>query len=177
MSIKYYEIVWTSEDGEVDWTGGDFASKADARAAMDAVKKEFIIDIANGNKDMEDDFKAGSFEVYYRGPEIVVENIRIKDEDGDLFAHFTVRQIDQYGDETATNTGEWIDYEDGLLEAVDSNLACSGHFDRDERAEIHSIVNDHLRANPINEDLLESYQQAAEARHEASREEANVLSM
>lgn len=179
MSMKYYELVWTSEDGQADMTGGNYVSKEDALAAIKAVRKEFI-DIANGDEEMEAQIKAGSFEVYYRGPEIVVEDIRIEENEGDLFAYFTVRQIEWNGDETSTSTGEWIDYEDGhLLDSVDSNFYVNhrGEFGDDGEDKIYGIVNDHLRANPIDEDLLESYQQAAEARHEASREEANALSM
>ncbi len=109
--------------------------------------------------------------------DITVDSIRVKDLDGDLFAHFTVRQKASNGEEIAVNTGEWVDYDDGLLEAVDSNLFCSGHFSRDVIGEIHAIVNDHFRKNPIDEDLLESYQRAAEDRREADREEANALSL
>src|SRR5690606_6583929 len=72
--------------------------------------------------------EAGSFDVLYTGPEIVVEDISVEDVEGDLMATFRVRQIAENGDEVVTDAGEWIDYEDGLLDGQHSNLGSCGEL-------------------------------------------------
>lgn len=167
MLNNYYKLRWNSADGQGDMPSGEFSSKAEAFANVAKAKAEHLAGCTSDEDRAS--IEAGSFDVLYTGPEIVVSSIKVKDEEGDLFAHFVVRQINENGDEKITGAGEWIDYEDGLLEAVDSNLACSGNFSRAERDEIHGIVNEYLSNNPIDDDLLKSYQLAAESRQEANR--------
>ncbi|KAB2720387.1 hypothetical protein [Brucella intermedia] len=167
MSNNYYELHWTGKDGDGELSGGDYASKADALAAIESVRNEFIA-VGDGEEDHAA-IEAGSFYVRYTGPEIVVENINVEDNEGDLFASFTVREISKNGDETVHSTGEWIDYEDGLLTVDDCNLKLNSWLSDRAQAEVQGVVNDHLRANPIPEDLLEAYQLAAESRQEAIR--------
>lgn len=178
MSNNYYKLFWTSADGQGDMTGGDYASKEDALAAIATVRKEFI-DVAAGNEEDEDEIKAGHFYVIYSGPEIVVEDIRVEDNEDGLFAFFTVRQIDDEGEEIVTYTGEWIDLDDGLLlDSVDSNFYVnhSSDFEDSDQDEIYGLVNDHLRANPIPEETLQEYRDAKKAREEAFREEESRYS-
>lgn len=172
MSDNFYELQWNKNGG--DMPGGQYASKVEALAAIKSVCQEFNDQRAT---DADGEFKVEDFHVHYTGPGIIVEDIGVEGIEGDLMATFKVREIDENGDEIIHHTGEWIDYEDGLLGATYPNLGGNGEFTDDEKDQIYRIVNDHFRANPIDEDLLETYQQAAETRRETARDEANSLSM
>lgn len=84
------------------------------------------------------------------GRNIIVEEVSVVDCEGDLYAYYTVRELDSQDGDIVTIDGAWIDYHDGLLVLVD------GH--------IIGAVNDYLRENPIDEDLLESYRDASAAK-------------
>lgn len=167
MSNDYYKLRWTSADGQGEMPSGEFSSKAEAIANIAKAKAEHLVGCTSD--DDRAGIEAGSFDVLYTGPEIVVEDISVEDVEGDLMATFRVRQIAENGDEVVTDAGEWIDYEDGLLDGQHSNLGSCGELSWDAKDKVYNLVEAYLRANPIDDDLLESYQLAAESRQEAIR--------
>lgn len=160
MSNDYYKLRWNSADGQGEMPSGEFSSKAEAIANIAKAKAEHLAGCTS-DKDRAG-IEAGSFDVRYTGPEFIVENIEIENNEGSLFASFNVRQIDYKGDEVySRGTGDWIDLDDGLLVASCSDESNMRHWpdglSSNDLEAIHDIVNDHLRENPISAETLQRY--------------------
>lgn len=160
MSNDYYKLRWTSADCQGEMPSGEFASKAEAIANIASAKAEHLAGCTSDEERAA--IEAGSFDVRYTGPEFIVENIEIENNEGCLLASFDVRQIDYKGDEIYNrSTGEWIDLDDGLLVADGSDASNMYHWpdglSGDDQGKIHDIVNDYLRESPISAQTLQRY--------------------
>lgn len=89
--------------------------------------------------------------------------------DNRLIACFTVRSFDEAGNETVTHESEFIDLEVGLLvlNDTDSNMFHWSKLSSDMQREANSLVNKWLRANPIDDDFLQSFRDAVEEQEAA----------
>lgn len=161
---EHYVLRWNRADGQGEMSGGEYRSKAEALAAIDEVR-QIMIDVGTSDEDTAE-IEAGSFDVTYVGPSEIVENIRVDDLNGRLFARFDVRTIDIKGDEKVYSTGDWIDLKDGLLTDTDSNVYLNNSDTEFDRDEVTATVNRHLKANPISERTLDKYRAAAESEKE-----------
>ncbi len=167
MSEAFYELQWNKNGA--DMTGGTFTSKADALAAIKSVCAEFNSQRTSG---VGSGFKVEDFSVHYSGPEFNVSNVELENHtDGYLLAHFDIRQIDSNGDETMARDAEWIDLDDGLLieSGEGSNMTHWSEFSYEDIEEIHGVVNDYLRENPIPEATLQFHRDAKEAQKQELR--------
>lgn len=97
-----------------------------------------------------------------------IKNVSVGDHNGDLYAHYDVRCLDENGNAVIHMRGDWIDLDSGLLAVDDRNRGLDSGISGILNGEIYDAVNSHLLENPVSEDVLESYQLAAESRREAA---------
>ncbi|WP_273728877.1 hypothetical protein [Brucella gallinifaecis] len=179
----YYELTWDStdmvgiygSDGLGTMPAGEYTSKEEALAAIDGARQE-MIDAGSGDQDEIDYINKGTFSITYTGPSEIVENIRVDELNGQLFARFDIKTIDIKGDEKVYSTGDWIDLKDGLLTDTDSNIYLNNSDTEFDRDEVTATVNRHLKANPISERTLDKYRAAAESEKEDEEKDRLVAS-